>query len=104
MVSVGIQILLSTYVLGQGLPNFAFSGASILGKTQNSKYSKCQDLPKFAFSWGGVEGAGEQGWVNWGPNPRIGQTGIFEPLQLATASQIVSHILRMWRLKISVIS
>ena len=57
-----------------------------------SQNSKCQDLPKFQFFWGGRGGSvlrvGHS--QNFEPN--------FQPLQLATASQIVSHILRMWRL------
>ena len=62
------------------------------------KYSKCQDLPIFQFS-------GEGGTLE--PNSR---TGVFRSIwtqiyclrstvqKPACASQIVSHILRMWRL------
>ena len=67
---------------------FGGGGYSTVVKTQSAK-----SWPNFNFFWGGGEGHS---------GPRIGQTGIFEhkfiPLGLAFASQIVSHILRMWRL------
>ena len=58
-----------------------WGGHTLPSQSQNSK---CQDLPKFQF----VLRVGHS--QNFEPN--------FQPLQLATASQIVSHILRMWRL------
>ena len=73
----------------QDLPKFQFSGGG--SDTLPSENPKCQDLPKFQFSGGGGCSV-----------PRVGHSQNFEPnfqpLQLATASQIVSHILLMWRL------
>ena len=85
----GIQILVSTCVLGQDLPKFIFSlwgggysgqvksekswsakiclnfnfrggGGGVFWASQNWKVLKCQDLPKFQFSGGGGRG-GEGG-------------------------------------------
>ena len=64
----GIQILVSTYVLGQYefflsakiclILNFLGEGGrGYPGQSQNSKYSKCQDLPNFAFS--------REGGISW---------------------------------------
>ena len=70
-------------------------------ESQNPKW---QDLPKFQFSGGGgVLGGGWDGgfWtkfqnrVNWG----IWAQNLPSHFLYAFASQIVSHILRMWILK-----
>ena len=45
----GIQILVSTYVLGQ----YQIWGRGVFQGNQNSKTSKFQDLPKFELSGGG---------------------------------------------------
>ena len=69
------------------------------GGVLESQNPKCQDLPKFNFrGGGGVSGTKSQnrGVLEnlvknfWKPNLEA---------KLAGASQIVSHILRMWRLK-----
>ena len=100
----------------QDLPKFQWGGGVLKSNTQSAKiclnlnyqgggysevkYSKCQDLPIFQFSGGGGRGTLE-------PNSR---TGVFWSIwteiyclrstvqKPASASQIVSHILRMWRL------
>ena len=103
----GIQKLVSTYELLQILgysrptevqsakicPYFHWGG----GVLQINSSPKCQDLPKFSF-WG--EGAVLQTNIpeilEWGHSrnfePKILPTG------MCSASQIVSHILCMWRL------
>ena len=107
----GIQKLVSTYELHpnlgvlqtnsspkcQDLPIFSFGiwGGGVL---QTNSSPKCQDLPKFSFFWG--EGAVLQTNIpeilEWGHSrnfePKILPTG------MCSASQIVSHILCMWRL------
>ena len=95
------------------LVHFGGVGGLLFWGSQNSKYSKCQDLSKFKFGGGGDSkcqvlsrfsfpgGVGAVFWtkyqlsqfrVNWDFEPK------FQPLEVATASHIVSHILRMWRL------
>ena len=44
----GIQILVSTYLLGA-----QFAGGVVFWASQNSKVIKYQDLPKFQFGGGG---------------------------------------------------
>ena len=86
----------------QDLPKFQFGGG---GHSQAllSQNSKCQDLPKFQCSGGGVLSGSAKSKLKvprlfreWGHSRNFEPN--FQPLQLATASQIVSHILRMWRL------
>ena len=71
-----IQKLVSTY----NLP-LTFAGGGVFWGSQNSK---CQVLSKFQWGGGGVG-------VNWGSQ---------NPKYQVLASQIVSHILHMWRLMI----
>ena len=53
-------------------------------------------MPKFQFFWGERGTLQNNGYsVEFGPK--------FQPLQQAHASQIVSHILRMWRLIIAMV-
>ena len=72
------------------------------GETLPSQNSKCHNLPKFQFSFDPLLGGGEVLQTNipeileWGHSRNFEPN--FQPLQLAHASQIVSHILRMWRL------
>ena len=72
------------------------------------KYSKCQYLPKFQFSGGGggILESNTQSAKIWSEIPERGSlenldTNLLFEVSVqkpACASQIVSHILRMWRL------
>ena len=67
------------------------------GLLQANSNPKCQDLPKFSFSGEGVLlQTNIPEILEWGYSRDFEHKSI--PLELATASQIVSHILRMWRL------
>ena len=89
-------------------PGFQALGGG--GYSLPSQNSKCQDLPKFQFSGGGgtlcqvktqsakiclnfnFQGEGEGGTLG------ISNQNLLFSQKPACASQIVSHILRMWRL------
>ena len=79
----------------QEMPKFQFGGGWGVRYSQPSQNSKCQDLPKFQFQWGG---GGEGTLLFWEYQYSQNFEPNFQPLQQAHASQIVSHILRMWRL------
>ena len=70
---------------------FEFGGGRSDVKCQNPK---CQDLSKFQYSGGGGVMWNQISLQGW--SEEFGQN--FLEAQLAFASQIVSHILRMWRL------
>ena len=70
--------------------NFNFRGRGY----SEVKYSKCQDLPKFQFLGWGYSGTGFQ---DGGALENLDKN--FTVHKPACASQIVSHILCMWRLK-----
>ena len=82
------------------MTKFQFSGGGVGGGQgtllSQSQNSKCQDLPKFQFSGGG-EGGGGALSQEWGTLRILNQNLLFSQ-KPACASQIVSHILRMWRL------
>ena len=93
MVSLG-DTAISLHILQ---PPLNKGGGVCSGKSKVK--TQCQDLAKFQFSGGG--GRGEKCSE---PNARTGCSGGFRAQILpchflvAFASQIVSHILRMWRL------
>ena len=76
----------------QDLPKFQFPGEGVFCPSQNSK---CQDLANFSFRGGGeVCSVPEQGVL-----ANLSKKFALSCHFLETfASQIVSHILRMWRL------
>ena len=76
----------------QDPPKFSFSGGWGEALQTNSN-SKCQDLLKFSF-WG-RGGVGTE-ILEWGHSRNFEHK--FIPLELTTASQIVSYTLREWRL------
>ena len=81
----------------QDLPKFLWGEGGYSGV----KYSKCQDLPKFQF-FGGNGGVLSSEIPERGSLENLDKNLLFEVSvqKPAFASQIVSHILRMWRLKI----
>ena len=82
------------------LPKFQFSGGGGRGYS-GAKYSKCQDLPKFQWGEGysGVKYSKCQDLTKFqflgGDTNLLFEFSVQKP---ARASQIVSHILRIWRL------
>ena len=109
----GIQQLVSTYEIQTNLPNFSCLGGGEEVVLQTNSNSKCQDLLKFSLGRGTPDQLkmprSAQIFIGRGHSrPTFlkylsgGHSRNFEPKFLATgmcsASQIVSHILRMWRL------